>query len=108
MLKYAGETPNCPLKVMVSVNNPFDITMNNNLMRGTIYEKYLIKATINNVIAPDKRATRAKEINMFNQMEAKFALDFYRLKQIKTWREFDDQYTLKVNPHFKSAVAYYN
>lgn len=66
MLKYAGETPNCPLKVMVSVNNPFDITMNNNLMRGTIYEKYLIKATINNVIAPDKRATRAKEINVFN------------------------------------------
>ena len=27
MLKFAGENPNCPFKVMIAVNNPFDITL---------------------------------------------------------------------------------
>ena len=108
MLKFAGETPSCPFKVMVSVNNPFDITMNNNLMRDTIYEKYLIKDTLRNVVLPFDRATRDQEREVFTEMAAKFGLEFERLKQIKTWREFDAQFTSKVNPHFRSATAYYN
>jgi predicted alpha/beta-fold hydrolase len=108
MLKFAGENPKCPFKVMIAVNNPFDITMNNHLMRGTIYEKYLIKATIQNVVSPDTRVNFDIEKNVFKEMETKFSLDFDRLNQIQTWRDFDDQFTIKVNPHFKSAIAYHN
>jgi len=90
MLKFAGENSDCPFKVMISVNNPFDITMNINLMRGTIYEQYLIKATIKNIINPDTRANVNIERTVFKDMETKFGLNFDNLKQIKTWRDFDE------------------
>ena len=57
MMKLSGEDRTCPLKVMVSVNNPFDIMTNNNVMRGTSYERYLVRATVKNVIIPDFRST---------------------------------------------------
>ena len=46
MLKLAGEEIDCPFKAMVSVNNPFDITMTNNIMRGTFFEYFLVKITL--------------------------------------------------------------
>jgi len=41
MMKIAAEMPEFPLKAIVSVNNPFDIWLSINLMRGKIYEKFL-------------------------------------------------------------------
>jgi hypothetical protein len=80
MLKFAGETPGHPFKVMVSVSNPFDITMNNNLMRDTLYEKYLVKDTLNNIVLPDKRVTLEQERAVFKEMEAKFGIEYERLR----------------------------
>ena len=93
---------------MVSVNNPFDITTNNNVMRGTIYEKYLVKATVKNVVVPDFRSTKEQERAVFVEMQSKFGLDFEKLKRISTWRELDELFTRKVNPQYKSVVSYYN
>lgn len=108
MLKLAGEDENCPLQALVSVNNPFDIISNNNLMRGTLYETYLVKATVKNVIIPHFRNTSEAERAVFKAIESKYGLDFERLKGITTWRELDELFTLKVNPRFKSSTVYYN
>jgi predicted alpha/beta-fold hydrolase len=108
MMKLSAEDGSCPLKAMVSVNNPFDITTNNNVMRGTFYEKYLVKATVKNVVVPDFRSTKEQERAVFVEMQSKFGLDFEKLKRISTWRELDELFTRKVNPQYKSVVSYYN
>jgi predicted alpha/beta-fold hydrolase len=41
-------------------------------------------------------------------MAAKFKLDFEKLKTYETWREFDDEYTIKANPSFSCVAEYYN
>ena len=41
LMKIAAEMPDFPLKAIVSVNNPFDIWLSINLMRGKAYEKHL-------------------------------------------------------------------
>ena len=44
LLKVAGEQGDTfPLEAMVSINNPFDLWLAINLMRGTPYEKHLAK-----------------------------------------------------------------
>jgi predicted alpha/beta-fold hydrolase len=41
LMKIAAEMHEFPLKAIVSINNPFDIWLSINLMRGKIYEKHL-------------------------------------------------------------------
>lgn len=107
-MKLSAEDTACPLKVMVSVNNPFDITTNNNVMRATLYEHYLVRATVKNVVIPDYRSTLGQEKHVFAEMQNKFNLDYERLKHASTWRELDEHFTRKVQSEFKSAVGYYN
>ena len=42
-----------PLKALCAVNNPFDLWLAINLMRGNAYEKNLAKELRRNLIAPD-------------------------------------------------------
>ena len=37
-----------------------------------------------------------------------FDLDMDRIAKAETWREYDEQFTIKVHRHFKSAIQYYN
>jgi len=44
MMRAAGiQGQNFPLKAIAAVNNPFDLWLSINLMRGTGYEKHLAK-----------------------------------------------------------------
>ena len=44
VMKIAGEMgSDFPLRAIVSVNNPFDVWLSINLMRGTVYEKALVQ-----------------------------------------------------------------
>jgi predicted alpha/beta-fold hydrolase len=43
IMRVAADMPDFPLEAIVSVNNPFDIWLSINLMRGKVYEKYLAK-----------------------------------------------------------------
>ena len=54
LLKVAGESKtDFPLKAIVSVNNPFDIQCVINLMRGTIYERHLVRDLANAILLRD-------------------------------------------------------
>jgi predicted alpha/beta-fold hydrolase len=54
MMKIAGEQKESfPLDAMVSFNNPFDVWLAINLMRGSPYEKYLARELRKNLIIRD-------------------------------------------------------
>ena len=54
MMRVAGEMQDqFPLEAMVSFNNPFDIWLAINLMRNSIYEKYLARELRKNVVVKD-------------------------------------------------------
>lgn len=54
MMRIAGEQKdNSPFEAMISFNNPFDIWLAINLMRGTPYEKYLARELRRNVFLRD-------------------------------------------------------
>lgn len=40
IMKIAAEMPDFPLTAIVAVNNPFDIWLSINLMRGKVYEEF--------------------------------------------------------------------
>ena len=40
-------------------------------------------------------------------MGSKFNLDFDAIRKVTTWRDFDEEFTIKVHPPFKSACQYY-
>jgi len=50
LMKIAAEMQEFPLQAIVSVNNPFDIWLGINLMRGKIYEKYLAEELRRNLV----------------------------------------------------------
>ena len=50
LMKIAAEMPEFPLLAIVSINNPFDIWLSINLMRGKIYEKHLAKELLRNLV----------------------------------------------------------
>jgi predicted alpha/beta-fold hydrolase len=41
-------------------------------------------------------------------MVNKYDLNLDKIRQAQTWRELDEEYTIKVHKNFKSASAYYN
>ena len=70
ILRVAADMPDFPLEVIVSVNNPFDIWLSINLMRGKIYEKYLSRDVRDKIlIRPPISET---EMRVRQEMAAKF------------------------------------
>jgi predicted alpha/beta-fold hydrolase len=53
LIRTAGQMPDFPLKAICSVNNPFDIWLSINLMRGKVYEKHLAKELRSNLVIRD-------------------------------------------------------
>ena len=41
-------------------------------------------------------------------MVKEFKLDIEKIKTVETWRDWDEEFTIKVHPQFKCAAAYYN
>jgi uncharacterized protein len=109
MMRIAGELKNdFHLKAMVSVNNPFDIWLGINLMRGKVYEKYLAKELKSNLLLPDSRLHTEEEKLIYAQMIKIFDIDIERVRKAESWREIDEAFTIKVHTQFKCAAAYYN
>lgn len=81
---------------MVSFNNPFDIWLAINLMRGTPYEKFLARELRKNTIIRDNPTNEERDI--FKQMAEKYKLDFDVLAKVESWKEFDENLTLKIHP----------
>lgn len=91
---------------MVSINNPFDVWLSINLMRNTPYEKFLAREMRKNVLIRNSATEQEKEI--FKQMEAKYGFKFSDLTKTEKWAEFDDKFTLKVHPEYKTVIEYYH
>lgn len=95
LLRIAGiHKENFPLEALVSLNNPFDIWLAINLMRGTLYEKFLARELRKNTIVRDNPTDGEKEI--FKQLTENFGLDAEKLAKVETWREFDRELTMKI------------
>ena len=63
MLKIAGEQQeNFPLEALISYNNPFDIWLAINLMRGTPYEKFLAIQLRKNTLIQDNASEQEEEV----------------------------------------------
>ena len=108
-MRLAGELKkDFHLKAMVSVNNPFDIWLGINLMRGNVYEKYLAKELKQNLLLPETRLHTEEEKQVYAEMLKKFDLDIERVRKAESWRELDEAFTIKVQTKFKCAAAYYN
>jgi predicted alpha/beta-fold hydrolase len=41
-------------------------------------------------------------------MELKFSLNMEKLAKVETWRDFDEEFTIKIHPQFQSASQYYH
>ena len=74
-------------------------------MRGTPYEKYLARELRKNVLIRENPSEAEKKI--FEEMAKKFGIDWDEIKQCETWKAFDEKYTLKTHPHFKTVADYY-
>ena len=71
IMKLAGDMKeDFPLQAIVAVNNPFDIWLSISLMRGKIYEKFLVKHIVHETMLPDSRVKRVKadEKHIWTQM----------------------------------------
>ncbi|TNV78627.1 hypothetical protein FGO68_gene12092 [Halteria grandinella] len=106
MMKIAGEQgDNFALDAMVSLNNPFDIWLAINLMRGKPYEKFLA-IELKNQLINKKKISKDEEL-VFKQMAQKFGIDFKALSKISTWRDWDEQYTKKAYRNYPTLADYY-
>lgn len=102
MMRIAGEMKSdFPLKAMVAVNNPFDIWLTIQLMRGKIYEKHLANELKRSLVVRNPVTDSEKAV--YKEMIKKFNLDYEKIKKLETWRDFDEEFTIKVHPQFKSA-----
>lgn len=109
MMRTAGEMgTDFPLKAIVAINNPFDIWLGIQLMRGSIYEKHLAKELRQNLVIRDPKFQTEREKEIFQEMVKKFKLDVEKLSKVETWREFDEEFTIKIHPQFPNAAAYYH
>jgi len=84
-------------KAAVSLANPLNFLTSENKMRGTIYDKIMTK----NVIA---LVTKSAEV--LRNAPKQYNLDFLRMMQAKTLREFDGEFAARVFG-FESADDYY-
>ena len=106
MLRVAGEQGDkCPLQAMVSLNNPFDVWLAINLMRNTPYEKYLAEELKRQLLF--KEGMPAAEKAVFDQMRQRYNLNFEEIQRAKSWKEWDEAYTMKIFTAYKSLGDYY-
>ena len=109
LMRIAGiQGRDFPLKAIVAVNNPFDIWLTINLMRGSPYEKHLAKELISQQITRSKFQISDEEKQQIQKMIAHFNLNMDAISKAETWRELDEQFTIKIHPQFKSVINYYN
>ena len=109
LVRLAGKQKSeFPFKAIVSVNNPFDLWCTINLMRETHYEKHLCSELRRKMVMRYKDKSTKEEWKVYSEMLSKYGLNYEKLKTLKTWREFDEEFTIKVHPQFKCAAAYYN
>lgn len=97
IMRNAADMPDFPLRALVAVNNPFDIWLATNLMRGKVYEKHLTNELKRSLILREPQSEKEKLI--FQQMVSKFDLNMEAIKKAETWRDFDEEFTRKV--HYK-------
>jgi predicted alpha/beta-fold hydrolase len=48
------------------------------------------------------------EKQIYSEMESTYGTNFQTLSQVETWRQFDEEFTIKAHKHFACAAAYYN
>lgn len=76
-MRNAADMPDFPLKAIVAVNNPFDIWLSINLMRGKIFEKHLANQLKANLVIRQKPTENEKVVH--ETMIKKFGLDMTRI-----------------------------
>ena len=76
-MRNAADMPDFPLKAIVAVNNPFDIWLSINLMRGKIFEKHLANELKHNLVIRQKQTENEKDV--YQEMIQKFGLDMTRI-----------------------------
>ena len=106
LIRNAAEFSDFPLKAIVSVNNPFDIWLAINLMRGKVYEKHLAQELKSNLVL--RRNQTEAERKVYQEMISKFNLNLENIKKVNTWRDFDEEFTRKVFPRFPCTAEYYH
>lgn len=104
-MRNAADMPDFPLKAIVAVNNPFDIWLSINLMRGKIFEKHLANELKRNLVIRQKPTENEKGV--YETMIKTFGLDMTRISKVETWRDFDEEFTRKVHPKWPSTAQYY-
>lgn len=62
IMRNAADMPDFPLKAIVAVNNPFDIWLSINLMRGKIFEKHLANELKKNLVLRENQTEGEKQI----------------------------------------------
>lgn len=101
-MRNAADMPDFPLKAIVAVNNPFDIWLSINLMRGKIFEKHLANELKRNLVIRQKPTENEKSV--YETMIKTFGLDMTRISKVETWRDFDEEFTRKVHPKWPSTA----
>uniref|UniRef100_A0A7S3IQX3 Serine aminopeptidase S33 domain-containing protein n=1 Tax=Strombidium inclinatum TaxID=197538 RepID=A0A7S3IQX3_9SPIT len=113
LVKYAGQCADlCKLKGVLIFNSPWDIYLAINLIRGTIFERFMIGSVQEGFMVRKPSGTMGKkqllsddgeikfglsqnEKENFAQMRDKFGLNFNQMLTASSWREFDEQMTSK-------------
>jgi predicted alpha/beta-fold hydrolase len=97
LMKIAGmQKEKFPLKAIVTVSNPFDIQLSINLMRGKLSEKPLAKAIRDNLYVRDPATQTEREKKVHLEMIKTYKIDMEKLKRAETWRDLDEELTVKV------------
>lgn len=93
LMKVQAEMPDFPLKVLIFLNQPFDLWKARNMIKGSIYERFLIQGLI---IPQGSSVEDQKKFVEF--MKPKFSITEQAF-QVTSWADFDKEFTLKAHPH---------
>jgi predicted alpha/beta-fold hydrolase len=106
LLRTAGEQGKAlPLDALISLNNPFDVWLAINLMRGTPYEKYLSYELKNQLVG--KIGMPEQEKGVIDELLTKHSIDIEKINSVSTWRDWDECLTSKAFPSYKTVAEYY-
>lgn len=106
MMKAAGILgKDFPFEGMISFNNPFNLWKAIELMRGSIYEKYLIKSVSRNIVYRKNQTEQEKEI--LKKMEKAYGISPEKITSTLTWKDYDKHFTSKVFCNNGETKQYY-
>lgn len=97
LMKVQAEMKDFPLKVLIFLNQPFDVWKARNMIIGSIYERFLL----NDLILP-YGSTLEDQRKFIEYMKPKFGITQQVFKVTK-WEDFDKEFTLKAHPHYASV-----